>query len=70
MQLDQSEAQPRSVISMEFLRSFLRRHFAVETSCGITKCQLFSQAKGEGTHRVAISTIPGQAPSDRPTIRL
>ena len=52
MQPDQSEAQPRSVISMEFLRSFLRRHFAVETSGGVTKCRLFSQAQGAGKRAI------------------
>ena len=47
---DQSEALPRSgkwhVISMEFLRSFLRRRsHRGETSGGVAKCRLFSQAK-------------------------
>ena len=33
------------VISMEFLRSFLRRYFAgLPGSCGVAKCRLFSQA--------------------------
>ena len=33
------------VISMEFLRSFLRRHFAGKPrSSGVAKCQLFFQA--------------------------
>ena len=32
------------VISMEFLRSCLRRHFA-EKSVGVAECRLFSQAK-------------------------
>ena len=46
---DQSEALSRSgqwhVISMEFLRSFLRRQFVLgETSGGVAKWQLFSQA--------------------------
>ena len=47
---NQSEALPRSgqwrVISMEFQRSFLRRHLAArETSGRVAKCQLFSQAR-------------------------
>ena len=29
---------------MEFLRSFLRRHFGGETSDGLAKCRQFSQA--------------------------
>ena len=45
---DQSEAQLRygqwQVISLEFLQSFLRRHFAGQASDGVTKCRLFSQA--------------------------
>ena len=44
-----SEALPRSgywriiELSMEFLRSFLRSHFARETIRGVAKCLLFSQ---------------------------
>ena len=42
----QSEALPRSVISMEFLQSFLRRYFSQgETSGDVPKCQEFAQVR-------------------------
>ena len=55
--LNQSEDLPWSglshVISMEFLHSFLRRHFARETSGGVPKCPLFCQT----THVAFITNI-------------
>ena len=41
----QSEALPRSVISMEFLQSFLRRHFSGGETSGVPKCQVFAQTR-------------------------
>ena len=43
--LSQSEALPRSVISMEFLQSFLRRHFSGGETSGVPKCQVFAQTR-------------------------
>ena len=55
--LNQSEDLPWSglshVISMEFLHSFLRRHFVGETSGGVPKCRLFCQT----THVAFITNI-------------
>lgn len=42
--LNQSEALPRSAISMEFPRSFVRRHDAKQTTGDVKKWRLFSQA--------------------------
>ena len=41
----QSEALPRSVISMEFLRSFVRRHFAGNPMVKWRKWRLFVQTR-------------------------
>ena len=42
----QSEALPRSVINVEFLQSFLRRHFSGgETNGSVPKCQVFAQTR-------------------------
>ena len=42
----QSEVLPRSVISMEFLQSFLRRYFSHrETSGDVPKCQESAQVR-------------------------
>ena len=55
--LNQSEDLPWSglshVISMEFLHSFLRRHFPRETNGGVPKCRLFCQT----THVAFITNI-------------
>ena len=42
----QSEALPRSVLNVEFLQSFLRRHFSGgETNGSVPKCQVFAQTR-------------------------